>query len=117
MSKGISRDSLGNHFVADEDIRTLKLIYVAASGLERGFQSRSQKKAFICDTFGAGEGSRHHERSFFTKSVRAVLGSILDAIWASFWEPKSQLSALEACRSKSKQGHLLEAIEPRNTIS
>ena len=35
------------------DTRALKLIYVAASGLERGFQSRSQKKALIYDTFDA----------------------------------------------------------------
>ena len=35
------------------DSWALKLIYEAASGVERGLQSRSQKKAFIYDTFGA----------------------------------------------------------------
>ena len=35
------------------DIRALKLIYGVARGLERGIQSRSQKKASIYDRFGA----------------------------------------------------------------
>ena len=50
----ISRDILGTQVcVAFGDMGVVKLIYEAASGSERGLQSRSQKKASIYDRFGA----------------------------------------------------------------
>ena len=77
------------------DSRALKFIYEGASGLERGLQSRRQKKAFIYDTFGAllemlGKAPVS-TRAQFSRSQ-------FEFYWAPFWtafgEPKSFTGAI-----------------------
>ena len=112
FSNVISRDILGTHVVAFGDTRALKLIHGAASGLERGLQSRSQTKALIYDTFGAllemlGKAP-FSTRAQFSRSqfefYLAPFGTPFELHFGSKSRPLVQFSALKACHSTLKQG-------------
>ena len=100
------------------DSRALKLIYEAASGLERGLQSRRQKKAFIYDTFGAllemlGKAPVSTRAQFSRSQFEfylAPFGTPFELHLGSKSRPLVQLSALKACRSTPKQGLISEAL-------
>ena len=109
ISNVISRDILGTQFCGHW---TLRRIYGAAIGFERGLQSRSQKVASHYDIFGAllemlGKAPvstrAPFSRSWF-ELYWAPFGTPFELHFGSQSRPLAQLSALKACRSTSKQG-------------
>ena len=104
-----SRDISGTQFCGH---CTLRLIYGAAIGSERGLQSRSQKVASNYDTFGAllemlGKAPVSTRAQFTRRQFDVYLTPCwtpCELHFGSQSRPLVQLSALKACRSTLKQG-------------
>ena len=104
-----SRDISGTQFCGHW---TLRLIYGAAIGFERGLQSRSQKVASNYDIFGAllemlGKAPVSTRAQFSRSQFELYLAPFwtpFELHFGSQSRPLVQLSALKACRSTLKQG-------------